>query len=95
MKDFGWVFRFGEELGSFLELVKRIFTRPRTVALFATTAWLVWYYRNKTRLNETTLPLGQIVNFAHDYIRDYKALKRCSSNVCHVASAHWSPLDQE
>nr|POF06416.1 hypothetical protein CFP56_69589 [Quercus suber] len=58
MRDFSWFFKSGEELGSFMELVKRIFMRPETVALFATIVWLVWYHRNKTRLNETSLPLG-------------------------------------
>lgn len=91
MKDFGWVFKSREEPGCFTKLVKQIFMRPRTGALFATTAWSVWYHLNKTCLNETTLSLRQIVNFAHDYIQDYKALKRFSSSVHRAAPTHWSP----
>lgn len=95
MKDFGWVFKSREEPSSFMKLVKQIFMRPGTGALFATTAWSVWYHLNKTCLNETTLSLRQIVNFAHDYIQDYiqdyKALKRCSSSVHRAAPTHWSP----
>nr|XP_023915730.1 uncharacterized protein LOC112027287 [Quercus suber] len=66
MRDFSWFFKSGEELGSFMELVKRIFMRPET-----------------------------IVNFAHDYLRDYKALQRCSSSVRCATPVHWSPPVRE
>lgn len=69
-KDFGWVFRSGMVFTSFRDLVKLVFTKSGTAALFATTAWSVWFHRNKTRVNESTRPLGQIADLARDYLHD-------------------------
>ncbi|KAK7826168.1 hypothetical protein CFP56_032411 [Quercus suber] len=38
-KDFGWIFSSGATFTSFKELVELVFTKPESVALFATTAW--------------------------------------------------------
>nr|POE64187.1 putative ribonuclease h protein [Quercus suber] len=73
-KDFGWAVRSGISLNSFFELLKLIQSKPYSVALFVATAWSVWYHRNKTHLNETTLPFEKITDFARDYIRDFKML---------------------
>ena len=70
-KDFGWEIRSGNSLNSFPKLLKLIQSRPHSVALFAATAWSIWYHRNKSRLNDTTLPLEKISGFARDYIRDF------------------------
>ena len=74
-KDFGWILRSGAIFTSFRKLVELVFTKSESAALFATTAWFVWFHKNKIRLNENTRPLGQVVGFARDYIHDYKSLK--------------------
>ena len=80
-KDFGWAVRSGNSLNS-SKLLKLIQSKPHSVALFAAIAWSVWYHKNKTRLNETTLPLEKITDFARDYIRDFNNLIR--SLLAHV-----------
>ena len=49
--DFGWVNRFEAAHGTFTELCDRIMTQPRFPEIFDNTAWFMWSYRNKTRLN--------------------------------------------
>ena len=56
--EFGWVRDLGVQWTSFSGLLKRIQTKPHTVALFAATAWSIWYHRNKLRLDEPSRPLG-------------------------------------
>ena len=58
VKDFGWFFRSGVVFSSFKELVNLVFTKSELVPLFATTAWSVWFYRNKIRLSENARPMG-------------------------------------
>ena len=76
--EFGWVYGSGVQWNSFSEILKFIQTKPHSVALFAATAWSVWYHRNKLRLGEATIPLGLIRRFARDYIRDFKNLTSMS-----------------
>ena len=90
-KDFGWIFGSGVVFTSFEELVSLVFTKSELVPLFATTTWSVWFHRNKTRLNENTRSLGQIVGFAQDYVRDFKSLKCNSPTVRAAAPKVWSP----
>ncbi|KAK9984155.1 hypothetical protein SO802_033680 [Lithocarpus litseifolius] len=66
-----------------------------TVALFATTAWSVWFHRNKTKLNENIRPLSQLAGFARDYIRDFKSLKHSSTSIQEAISKRWSPPAHE
>jgi len=40
-RDFGWIFRLGSVFSSFKELVALVFTKPKLVPLFATTAWSI------------------------------------------------------
>nr|POE50006.1 hypothetical protein CFP56_33348 [Quercus suber] len=94
-KDFGWIFRFGVVLSSFKELVKLVFTKSKLVPLFATTAWSVWFHRNKFRVSENARPLGQIVDFARDYVRDFKSLKSSTPTVRVTTPKVWSPPDCE
>ena len=55
--EFGWVHGSRVQWTSFFELLKLIQTKPHTIALFAATAWSIWYHRNKLRLNEPSRPL--------------------------------------
>nr|POE76924.1 hypothetical protein CFP56_26315 [Quercus suber] len=66
-------------LSSFKELVKLFFTKSELVP--PTTAWLVWFHRNKFRVGENARPLGQIVSFERDYVRDFKSLKSSTPMV--------------
>ena len=62
--EFGWVHGSRVRWSSFSELLKFIQTKPHLVALFAATARSIWYHRNKLRLDEASILLGQIVGFA-------------------------------
>nr|POE53651.1 hypothetical protein CFP56_36815 [Quercus suber] len=70
-KDFGWIFRSRMVITSLKRLVNLAFTKSELVPLFATTAWSVWFHRNKIRLSENSRPLSQIVGFARDYVHDF------------------------
>uniref|UniRef100_A0A7N2L779 RNase H type-1 domain-containing protein n=1 Tax=Quercus lobata TaxID=97700 RepID=A0A7N2L779_QUELO len=90
-KDFGWAVRSGNSLNSFSKLLKLIQSKPHSVALFAATAWSVWYHKNKTRLNETTLPLEKITDFARDYIRDFNNLIKIPPCSRYAVQRRWCP----
>ena len=96
-KDFGWIFRIGLVFTSFRNLVELIFAKPEKVALFATIAWSVWYYRNKTRLNENTRLLDQIAGFARKYLRGCKSLFHRSPPppIRKASLRRWSPPARE
>ena len=90
-RDFGWALRSGNALNSFTELLKLIQSRPHSVALFAATAWSIWHHRNKSRLNDTTLPLEKISGFARDYIQDFNKLITIPPCSHHSVQRRWSP----
>lgn len=90
-EDFGWVDRSRAQLNSFSELLKLIQSKPHSVALFAATAWSIWYHRNKTRLNETSLPLGKIEGFARDYIRNFNNLISIPPSSRRAVPQRWCP----
>ena len=75
----------------FKELVKLVFSKVELVPLFAATAWSVWFHRNKIRLSENARPLGQIVGFTRDYVRDFRSLKSSIPTVQVAAPKVWSP----
>ena len=91
MKNFGWIFRSGVLFSSFKELVKLVFTRPDSIPLFAMTGWSMWFHKNKIWVGENARPLGQLVSFARDYVRDFKSLRNNSSTVRVSAPKIWSP----
>lgn len=74
--DFGWVDRDRITSDSFSDILKLIQERPHLVALFAATAWPIWYHRNKTQLQQSSLPLEKISSFAKDYARDFAKQNR-------------------
>ena len=90
-REFGWVYDAGVQWTSFSEILKFVQTRPHSVALFAATAWSVWYHRNKLRLGEASIPLGQIRRFARDYICDFKTLNSKPSAPVRSAPRGWRP----
>ena len=89
--DFSWVDKSRVLLGSFSDLLKMIQGRPHTVALFAATTWSIWYHRNKTHLNEASLPLEKISSFGRDYIQDFKSLVRIPPCSRRRVSKKWCP----
>ncbi|KAK9998224.1 hypothetical protein SO802_017827 [Lithocarpus litseifolius] len=46
--------------------------KPHTVPLFSITVWSLWYHRNKSHLQEPSLPLVKIAGFAREYLRSFK-----------------------
>ena len=89
--DFGWILGSGVAFSSFKELVKLVFSKVELVPLFAATAWSVWFHRYKIRLSENARPLGQIMGFARDYVRDFRSLKSSTPTVRVAAPKVWSP----
>ena len=87
--EFGWVRDLGVQWNSFSELLKRIQSKPHTVALFAATMWSIWYHRNKLCLDEPSRPLGQIRSFAREYIWDFQTLNCFPSCSVRTASRKW------
>lgn len=72
-KDFSWVNRFEAANGTFLDLMERLTTKPGIADLFATTAWLIWTHRNKSRLLEKTTPLGSIGEAAKSWLPQFRS----------------------
>ena len=54
---FGWVNRNLVSSDLFLNLLQRIQDKLAFLPLFATIVWSIWYQRNKSRLQENSLPL--------------------------------------
>ena len=73
--DFGWVNRFEAAHGTFTELCDRIMTQPRFPEIFDNTAWFIWSYRSKTRLNESTQPLDRIPEAVHSFLSAFQRIK--------------------
>nr|XP_023895565.1 uncharacterized protein LOC112007453 [Quercus suber] len=66
-----WINDFEASQGTFFDLVGRILQKPRVLEIFATTAWFIWTHRNKTRLNEQTLPSCKISEAAKKFLLDF------------------------
>ena len=47
-------------------------SRSRVIELFLTTAWHKWLHRNKTRLQEHTVPLEMIRDAAYKFLQIFK-----------------------
>ncbi|KAK7824973.1 hypothetical protein CFP56_033922, partial [Quercus suber] len=65
---------FGEH-GSFQDLVARIMSKSRVREVFATMAWFIWSHKNKSRLQEQSVPPSDIKE-ATDYT-DYDDEPTC------------------
>ena len=78
---------------SFYDVLKLIQERPLLVALFATTMWSIWYHRNKTRLQQSSLPLEKISSFAKDYVQVSAKQIRSFPNIQQKTTKRWCPSD--
>nr|POE61472.1 putative ribonuclease h protein [Quercus suber] len=70
-RSFGWLDHNQVAEGSFPNLVRLIQTKPRMFPLFAVTAWVVWHHRNKSQLQDVSIPLNRLAMFAETYLQNY------------------------
>ena len=70
-RSFGWLEHFRVAEGSFPDLVRLVQTKPSLFPLFAVTAWAVWHYRNKSRLQAVTIPLNRLAVFAENFLHNF------------------------
>ena len=73
LRSFGWLVQNSTGVDSFSGLVRLVQTRPKSLPLFAVTAWAVWHHRNKSRLQAVAVPLNQTAAFAESYLQNYAA----------------------
>ncbi|XP_050290308.1 uncharacterized protein LOC126728547 [Quercus robur] len=77
---------------SFPELIRMVQSRQHQLPLFATIAWSIWHHRNKSRLQQSSLPLNKIAGYAKEYIRGFKNLQQQQQIVCRkIQTRKWSP----
>ena len=73
-----WKVHFGQlkadkvHCASFLEIIDGASLVKTSFELFALTVSAIWIRRNKVRLGETTLPLGQISASAYDALQEFQ-----------------------
>ena len=92
--DFGWVDKKKVDSGSFSDLVQLIQEKSHTVSLFSITAWSIWHHRNKSRLQESSLPLDRIAGFTREYLQSFKTQgARVSLSTCSrlPSQKRWHP----
>ena len=89
--DFYWVDRCSSVVESFLDVLQKVRTKPALLPLFATTAWTIWYQRNKARLLDQPLPLHHIVGFARNYLKEFKSLDSPHPPRRQATPRSWSP----
>ena len=61
----------------------KVLTKPRMREVFAAIAWFVWTHRNKSRLNEKTLPLSGIRDAVSNFLHLYRPA------VNHLLESRW------
>ena len=59
-------------LGSFPDLFALIQNQPHATELFAVTAWYLWTWHNKSRLNEAVIPLNRLVGTTKCHLLEFK-----------------------
>ena len=66
--DFNWVVCCPSDSESFSDVLQKIRAKLALVPLFATTAWSIWFQRNKSRHQDHPLPLHSIAGFVKNYL---------------------------
>ena len=94
---FGWLVNSQGTEGSFSNLVHVVQKVPKLFPLFAVTAWSIWHRQNKSRLQEATVPLGRLAEFAENYLHNFADREGHQVNpVRRTATAtQWSPPSDE
>lgn len=85
-KEFNCVNQFEASQGSFLDLVARVMSKPRVPEKFVTAAWFIWSHRNKTRLQENSLPLSRIGDEACKFLQLFQASRDKPRTIKHLRS---------
>ena len=71
-QDFRWMDWAIIPLGSFLDLFALIQNQPHVAELFAVTAWCLWTWHNKSRLNEAVIPLNRLADTTKCHLLEFK-----------------------
>ena len=64
-------------------------SKPRVRELFATMAWYIWSHRNKTRLQENSLPLSRIGDEACKYLQHFQAYHDKPRTIKQIWRRRW------
>nr|XP_023898722.1 uncharacterized protein LOC112010605 [Quercus suber] len=78
-----------------MDLVQLVQESTQLLPLFATTAWAIWHHRNKSRLQETSVPLERIASFAKEYLLSFKTLNSPPPTVKRQIVQRWFPPDRD
>ena len=89
--DFNWVDRCSTDTESFSDVLQKIRAKPALLSLFATTAWSIWYQRNKSRQQDHPLPLHNITGFAKNYLYEFRGLDSPHPLRRRAVSRRWLP----
>ena len=76
---------------SFLDVLQKVRTKPALLPLFATTAWTIWFQRNKACLMDQPMPLHHIVEYARNYLGEFKSLDGPHPPRRRATPPRWSP----
>ena len=80
------------QCASFLEVIDRASLVKTSFELFAMAISAIWMWRNKVRLGETTLPLGQIPASAFAVLQEFQHLRPTHAKIPRTACAvRWRP----
>ena len=90
-RDFNWVNQFEAAQGSFQDLVAKVLSKPRMREVFATTAWFIWAHRNKSRLNEKTLPLSGIRDAVSNFLQLFRSCREPPVSNKVMRRRKWTP----
>uniref|UniRef100_A0A7N2LB36 Reverse transcriptase zinc-binding domain-containing protein n=1 Tax=Quercus lobata TaxID=97700 RepID=A0A7N2LB36_QUELO len=90
-RDFNWVNQFEAAQGSFQDLVAKVLSKPRMREVFATTAWFIWAHRNKSRLNEKTLPLSGIRDAVGNFLQLFRSCRDPPVSNKVMRRRKWTP----
>ena len=90
-RDFNWVNQFEAAQGSFQDLVAKVMSKPRMREVFATTAWFIWAHRNKSRLNEKTLPLSGIRDALSNFLHLFRSCREPPVSNKVMRRRKWTP----
>nr|POE69609.1 hypothetical protein CFP56_14414 [Quercus suber] len=91
--DFNCVNQFEAAQGSFQDLVAKVLSKPRTREVFSTAVWFVWAHRNKSRLNEKTLPLNGIRDAVGNFLQLFRSCHEPPVSNKMMRRHKWTPLN--
>ena len=78
---------------SFSELLIWVFENNKNPVLFAFITWSIQHQRNQVRTQQSSRPLHQLFQFAHDNYLEFKALKIAPVPSRTKRKVRWKPPD--